>query len=67
MTGVFQLQDNRQKCRKQFNDTNIKLTLFAPDYTDDESDDHDNSEDESEDEGDSESQNSEEENQIQSD
>ena len=53
MSGVFQLKDNRDKCRECFSNSQISLILFKPDYTDDESDDHDNSEDESVEDGES--------------
>lgn len=46
LSGVFQLQENRNTVRKLFN-SEVAVVLFKPDFTDDESDDHDCSEEES--------------------
>lgn len=47
MVGIFQLQENRNSVRRLFENSSVKVTLFKPDYTDDESEDHDASEEES--------------------
>lgn len=47
MVGIFQLQENRTSVRELFANSSVKVTLFKPDYTDDESEDHDVSEEES--------------------
>jgi len=63
LSGVFQLKANRDKCREYFaNNQQVKLTLFVPDYTDDESEEHDDSEEESQEDGESTNTEEEEEN-----
>lgn len=44
MPNTFQFRDNRREINKLFKTSKLKVTLFAPDYTDDDSEDHDFSE-----------------------
>ena len=53
MIGVFNFRDNRQRVRGLFSKIQTKITLFKPDYTDEESEERDASEEESQGEDDS--------------
>lgn len=57
MVGIFQLQENRTQVKELFANSSIEVTLFKPDFTDDESEDHDCSEEESAEEKESEEEN----------